>query len=259
MSRKRRTSPVWALALGCLMLAAAVGCANGSLSGAGLAEANREYEAGQYEQAASLYQALVRDGADDARLHYNLGNAHYKVGDLGRAIASYRRAQRLMPRDADIAANLELARAQTVDRLETTSSAGASALLQRALVGTVSPSESALMALALWILVSVLTAAALVRRRSSWLRGAALTTATFALVAALSLGLRVRREIVRPPAVVVAEAVQAQSGPGADYVDAFMLHSGTEVEILEERAGWVRIALPGELQGWIPASALERI
>ncbi|HIE11941.1 MAG TPA: hypothetical protein EYP63_00690, partial [Desulfotomaculum sp.] len=67
-------------------------CAAPTTSGADMAQANRLYEAGQYAEAAVAYQALVDAGAHDGRLYYNLGNAHYKSGDLGRAVLNYRRA-----------------------------------------------------------------------------------------------------------------------------------------------------------------------
>ncbi len=40
----------------------------------------------------------------------NRGNAWFKAGQVGRAIASYRQAQLLAPRDAALRANLQLAR-----------------------------------------------------------------------------------------------------------------------------------------------------
>ena len=80
-----------------------VGCTSQTTSGAQVAEGNRLYEAGQFVEAAALYQALADAGAEDGTLYYNLGNACFKAGDLGRAILNYRRAQALLPRDPDVA------------------------------------------------------------------------------------------------------------------------------------------------------------
>jgi Flp pilus assembly protein TadD len=85
-----------------------------------LTTASQLYQAGQFAQAALAYQQLVDQGYADSALDYNLGNAYYKQGDLGRAILNFRRAAELAPRDADIAANLELARLQAVDKVEQT-------------------------------------------------------------------------------------------------------------------------------------------
>ena len=45
-----------------------------------------------------------------AALYFNLGNALFKSGQIGRAIVNYRLAGQLAPRDPDIRANLRFAR-----------------------------------------------------------------------------------------------------------------------------------------------------
>jgi hypothetical protein len=39
----------------------------------------------------------------------------------------------------------------------------------------------------------------------------------------------------------------------------FTLHAGAEVRVVERRAGWARIALPGDLQGWAPGEAVVEV
>ncbi len=71
------------------------------------AEANAQYEAGEYEQAAESYLKLL-PAHQSANLHYNLGNAYYQLGDYGPAILHYEKALALDPRNPDVRANLEL-------------------------------------------------------------------------------------------------------------------------------------------------------
>jgi hypothetical protein len=60
--------------------------------------------------------------------------------------------------------------------------------------------------------------------------------------------------------VIVAAEVDVVSGPGTQYVTEFTLHSGAEVSLIEVQGNWARLALPGsELEGWIPASAIEAL
>lgn len=63
------------------------------------------YRAGQFAAAAALLAPF-----DDARSHYNRGNALARLGRLQDARDAYSAAQRLRPDDADIAHNLELVR-----------------------------------------------------------------------------------------------------------------------------------------------------
>ncbi len=134
--------------------------AKSSPTGIGSSEAAAEtmgtagqlYEMGQYTQAAQAYQQLVDQGFADSALFYNLGNAHFKQGDYGRAIVNYRRAQELAPRDADIKANLALARAQAVDEFEAAENGGVLSLAGRSVKSWFSLNEVAMAALGAWIL-----------------------------------------------------------------------------------------------------------
>ena len=74
------------------------------------------YIRGDYAAAIEIYEALLRQG-EAAELYYNLGNSYYKQEELGRAILNYERALLLQPGNADVQANLEIARAKTVDKV----------------------------------------------------------------------------------------------------------------------------------------------
>ena len=71
--------------------------------------ANRLYEKGDYAGAATAYQKLAHTGRASSALLFNLGNAYFKNGQIGHAIAAYRQAEQLNPRDPDIRANLKFA------------------------------------------------------------------------------------------------------------------------------------------------------
>ena len=72
-------------------------------------DAKAAYDAGNFDQAASAFEALVAAHPGDSALRYDLGNAWLKAGKLGRASASYQRAFDLDPRDGDGRHNLDFA------------------------------------------------------------------------------------------------------------------------------------------------------
>ncbi len=74
--------------------------------------ANKLYEEGKFTAAVSAYEKLLQSGQASAALYFNLGNAFYKSGQIGRAIATYRQAELISPRDPDLRANLQFARKQ---------------------------------------------------------------------------------------------------------------------------------------------------
>src|SRR5205823_6641015 len=69
--------------------------------------ANRFYFEGKFSEAATTYGILEQSGQKSAALYFNWGNALFKSGQIGRAIAAYRRAEALTPRDPDLRANLQ--------------------------------------------------------------------------------------------------------------------------------------------------------
>jgi tetratricopeptide (TPR) repeat protein len=223
--------------------------------------ANEFYEMGQFAQAAQVYQQLVDQGFTDSALFYNLGNAYFKQTDYGRAILNYRRAQQLAPRDADIKANLNLARAQTVDQLETEDNARFLTRLGQLVQGWLTVNELAMAALGTWILFMLIlilygsTRAGSARRKG--LQYALVATGLVLVVGILALGSSLYMANNHSEGVIVASKVDITSGPGSHYLTEFMLHSGAEVNLVETRGNWVRLALPGsELGGWVPNTAV---
>ena len=220
---------------------------------------NSLYENGRFAESAQAYEQLVAQGVHDSAVYYNLGNAYFRQGDVGRAIFNYQRAAQLAPRDADIQANLTMARAQAIDQLPAASSSPlenfASTTRQYLTLN-----EMALLALGLWFLFGIvwLVYRQLGNGRSKeGLQYVLILSGLLMVIATFSLGSRIYGENNRQQAVVIAEVVDVSAGPSADTITEFDLHSGAEIELLEQRGEWVRLALSGgQVQGWVPVGAV---
>lgn len=227
--------------------------------------ARQFYEDGQFDRAAQTYQQLADQGLSDMTLFYNLGNAYFRQDDLGRAILNYRRAEALAPRDADLRANLKLARSQTIDQLDKASGGGAFfSHLAHLTQNWFTLNELATITLSLWFLVALSIIAFTNNKIKPLLKEIlqyALGVSSLLLVLGIfALGSRLYLEKTQPDGVIVATEVNVTSGPGSQYVTEFTLHSGTEISLLEKRGDWVRLALSGrEMQGWAPANTVEAV
>ncbi len=84
-------------------------CAAGARAEDLSAQADKEYRAGNFEEAISLYRELARQEPQNPFHYYNLGNAYYKTTRSGRAVANYYKAYELLPRNSDIRNNLAFA------------------------------------------------------------------------------------------------------------------------------------------------------
>jgi tetratricopeptide (TPR) repeat protein len=256
---KRRLLSIGLVQVGVLLWAAATLSAQSTGDAEAMAASNNLYESGLYVEAAQVYQQLVDQGHRNGALYYNLGNAYYKQGDLGRAILNYRRAERLVPRDSDVRANLELARSQTVDLIDRAESA----FLIQGLVAAqawLTLNEVAVVSFAMWVLLVALLLGVMYGPPGRLRRGslyASLAVGIVLIAAAASLAGRTYDRRSHHDVVVLAQEVDVLSGPDPQYVTEFTLHSGAEVRLIEKRGNWARITLPaGELQGWVPAGAV---
>ena len=64
---------------------------------------------GDHPKAISHFVSALDTGGRHPATYHGLGNALYRDGHLGEAIAAWRRGMVLAPRNGDIAANLERA------------------------------------------------------------------------------------------------------------------------------------------------------
>lgn len=81
-------------------------------------QADSAYNAEDYNRAIELYKASITNHGVSSDIYYNLGNAYYRAGQLGRAVLSYERALRVDPTNGDARTNLDFVRSRIQDRPE---------------------------------------------------------------------------------------------------------------------------------------------
>jgi tetratricopeptide (TPR) repeat protein len=221
-------------------------------------KANAHYHEGAYEEAVKDYNALVDSGMESGNLYFNLGNAYFKLGDVGKAIVNYERAERLIPADPDLAANLSYARSLTGAEPCEVPFWRRAAFPLRGRMSTTT--------LAWWVSgLCTLTFAALILQRLVRLPGRSVLYvaggfASLTFVALLSLADQLVVDEWQQHAVVVgAKETAARFEPAADGTVHFTLPEGTEVQVTEEREGWLQIARCDGRRGWVPAAALDSL
>jgi len=217
-------------------------------------QGNRLYALKDYAGAAKAYTTALEAG-HDARADYNLGNALFKSGRVGEAIASYRRAYALAPRDPDVRGNLAFARAYRLDKVAPVSNPLVHAL--DLAFHALSRREASFAAALAWLLAAAALALGIVRR---WTAAFVLASAigAFALYATIA-GQVWASEVRAHPGVIVQPEVSAASGPGAEFKPILLIHDGTEVLIREARGEYLLVQLPGGAGGWVPHGAVEAI
>ena len=70
-----------------------------------------------FRKALLRYQKVAEEGADNGKLYYDIGNTYFRLGELGKAIVNYRRAERFLPDDENLQQNLAYALDQRLDKI----------------------------------------------------------------------------------------------------------------------------------------------
>lgn len=221
--------------------------------------ANALYETQRYAEAAQAYEALIAVGPASTATLFNLGNAHFKLGKIGKAILNFRRAELLAPRDPDIRANLQFAREQAGLGLPP------SANIIEPVVRRLSANEwCALMMISFWTMLGLL---ALVQLRPSLraaLRPYLLVSAvgTVAMASALGGWWHAHRQTERCIVETSASGstvLTVKFGPLEESQTAFSVKDGAEVFAIGNKGNWTQITDDGRRTGWVPESALARL
>ncbi len=232
-----------------------------------LMQANQHYNAQRYGEAVALLETLRTERKlNHFALHYNLGNAYFRLRRYGHALASYRRAQRLHPNHEDLLHNLQLLYQRT-GQTESDST-----LRQRILFWYHLLTLHQLFWLTLFsVALSCLLWGIFLHRNAQGHKGmrwwaASLTLLTFLLGG--SLATKYYNEQLVTTGVIVAPKITVRSGYGENFEALFTLQEAEEVTIRERTAGWLRIEVFHEdnkqkrkslRSGWLPASALTTL
>jgi len=206
--------------------------------------ANKLYEQGKFAEAASAYEKLLRSGKASLALYYNLGNAFFKAGQLGRALAAYHQAEQLAPRDPDLRANLRFARNQVQ---------GPTLMIpkwQEWLTHLSLDEWSWLAAGSFWIWLLLLTFGQWRPAFKPTLRNytVGLGVITALLSACLAIALQLRSS---PAAIVISHEAVVRQAPIDEAQSAFTVHDGAELEVLDRKDDWLQVSSDPRRLGWV--------
>lgn len=224
-------------------------------------QANQLYAEKQYAQAAVIYEQILSTQGVAPELHYNLGNAYFRMNELGLAILNYERALRLQPLYKDAAFNLEFANSKVVDQVELNTTF----FLRKwttYLMRLLSPDNWFILAIPMFILalagalLFIFGPTRVIRKTSFYL------AAFMLMLTVLSISFSVLRRnqlINHGEGIILPGAIVIKAAPDKSGTDLFQLHEGTKVEVVSELGEWFEIRLSNGNVGWIEQLHLARI
>ena len=258
--RKNQSSASAMALLLLVLLGGAAQATNGPDEAALFRQANAAYDSNDYETAIACYGQLIDNGIAAWQLYYNMGNAYYRLDNIGQAILHYERALRLAPRQQAIKDNLALARSRTQDNIEQLPKLFLWQWVD-SVVQLTSPRGWRIVIVSLVLLLCGAVCTFFVARqyrlrRSMFVTGALLLF--LLLLSSLNATLSVRNATNDKEAIVTKPMLVVKGSPDAKSVDKFILHEGTKLTIEDEQDNWWQIKIADGKSGWIDGGA-ERI
>lgn len=225
------------------------------------AEGDSAYIKNDYASAIQIYESLLKD-EEAADIYYNLGNSYYKAGVIAKAVLNYERALLLQPGNSDIRANLEVARAKTIDKVEPIPEVFFISWI-KALENSISVDAWAAWGIISFILFIIalyffVFSKQIARKKISFI--SAILFLIIVICSNLFASQQKERLVNRDDAIVMNPSVTVRSTPSESGTSLFVLHEGRKVSIKDNSMKeWKEIRLEDGKVGWVPASTIEII
>ena len=225
------------------------------------AEGDSAYVKNDYASAIQIYEALLKEG-EAAEVYYNLGNSYYKAGDIAKAILNYERALLIQPGNADIRANLEIARAKTIDKVIPVPEVFFVSWT-KSLINCLSVDAWAKVGVVCFFLLLASLYFFFFSKQIVWKEIGFIAGIVFLVLVLLAnvFAFQQKNELLnRNNAIVLTPSVTVRSTPSESGTSLFILHEGRKVEIKDNSMReWKEIRLEDGKVGWVPASSVEVI
>ncbi len=224
-------------------------------------KANELYRKQKYAEAAQEYEAILKGKKESAEVYFNLGNAYYKMGKIAPSILNFERALQLDPNNKDAQVNIGYARKMTIDNIKEVPKVGFSKMLYN-LTGSYHYNTWAWIAVGfafgfLAMFIGYYFAGSTVLKRIFFV--SMFVTLLVIVISIVSAVFVKSVEKSERPAIVFEEVLSVKAEPSINSEDAFLLHEGTKVQVLENVDNWRKILLADESVGWVPKNTIREV
>lgn len=222
---------------------------------------NTQYQKGQYKEAIASYEAILKTNQESAEVFFNLGNCYYKLNQVAPSIYYFEKALLLNPTDAEIQNNLDFAKKMAIDEIPETPKVGFSKIIQD-FTSSFHYDAWAWFAIVSSVLILLAFVGYYFSNHTTSKRiffSGMLVFLLFLLVSLFAAYLEKNRMQQDKPAIVFADVISVKSEPNPSSQEAFTLHAGTKVHILETIGNYHKIQLADLKEGWMEKSAVKEI
>jgi len=224
-------------------------------------KSNEAYKNANYQEAIHGYESILKAKKHSPDLYFNLANCYYKLNKIGHAIYYYEKALKLDPSHKDSKINLTLANQKKIDAIKEKPQVGVTAFFRK--FTSIFHYDT----WAIWSIMNIFLAiscfATFYLVLDSFKKRVFFTGIfIFSLLTITSLIAGFFEKNIAESqtfAIVYPEEISVKNEPLNQSNEAFKLHEGTKVNLLETDGNWSKIYINEELEGWVLNKHLQII
>lgn len=220
---------------------------------------NERYRTGDYAGALTSYEEALAGGYASGALFYNMGNAHYRLDQLGAAVLYYEKARLLTPENPELLHNLEILNAKTIDQFTQLPQPVWVTWWHNMLARNGGQWLFWVGMLFYLLAVGVIIYRMRLGGSNPWIRRLRAVTILLGCVFLFAAFAASMQSVESSRAVIMADRVEVREQPDDAGITEIAIHEGLVVDVLQQSEGWVEIRLPNGARGWVPADVAEAI
>lgn len=222
-------------------------------------QGNIYYGENDLQEAIDSYNKALNCGYESSPLYYNLGNAYFKNGNLGKAITCYLRASRINPGDPDIKSNLAYARSLIQGGLISLKKPWFIRGFLK-LTGMFSLNKITSISIFIYILFCVVIIAGVYIKL--YKKTFILLYVLISIMLATSLtifAVKFKTQVTQKNAIVTKQETDVKFEPLDNATTFFTLYEGEEVQLVATNDEYLKIKRSDGKQGWVKKTDIELI
>lgn len=222
-------------------------------------QANTLYNEGKFTEALDRYNVILNTDKHSAALYYNIANSHYKLNQIAPAVYYYEKALALKPNDKDIKNNLAFANNMRIDAIDNLPEVGLSRFVKKVTNSLTfnTWAKVSVVFVILFVMLYLLYYFTLGTGKKRFYFVSSVLSILFAFVALAFTFYNYNLVKKNNPAIVFAQETQVKSEPNLRSDEAFVLHEGTKVQVIDTVNNWNKIKLSDGKTGWIPKDDIK--
>ena len=222
-------------------------------------KANKQYQEENFTKAIKIYNEILESGMISGKLCYNLGNAYYKNGEIGKAIQFYEKAKLLMPGNESVEFNLKLVNVKVKDRIQVPPDT-ILITIHKKLINIFSlQTWSIIFSLCLFLSSIMFFIGSLIPGFKTKLNNSMFGFIMAALIMLYPVLSKYNTEQLVNKGVLVNSRGEVFAAPDSESTKLFTIHEGTLFHILNSDGNWYKIELIDGKQGWLHQSMCGKI